>query len=144
MVRSPITATREVNKVVETERPQRIPVSRNRDILTTKNIPKGKVGRWVNDIEDRLLKFLQGGWEFVTDQNVTVGEKTVDASHGVGSVIHRLVGGGHTAYLMVIDKEWYEQDQHAKQNLIDELEEAMHKPSARDGTYGSVRQEVET
>lgn len=119
-------------------RPRRIPVSTNRDVLTVKKLPKDKVARWVNDKEDRIFKFLQGGWEFVTDEGTVVGEKTVDASRGVGTVVHRQVGGGITAYLMVIDKELYEEDQLAKQDAVDEQEEGLFRDMKSKGYYGEI------
>lgn len=113
-------------------RPTRIPVSGNRDILAVKNIPEGKIGRWVNDVGDRCIKFRQGGWEFVTDKGVTVGEKTVESSTATGSVISRLVGTKANnepliAYLMVIDKEWFEEDQARKLDEIDKNEEMIYE-----------------
>ena len=122
-------------------RPRRIPVSSNRDILTVKRIPKDKVSRWVNDKEDRLFKFLQGGWEFVTDEGTVVGEKTVDASRGVGTVVHRQVGGGVTAYLMVIDRELYEEDQLAKQDNVDEKEADLYREMKSKNYYGDIKSE---
>lgn len=123
-------------------RPKRVPVSGARDILTVQNLPQGKVARWVNDKDDRTFKFLQGGWQFVTDKGVTVGEKTVEASRSVGTVVHRPVGQGTTAYLMVIDKEWYEADQESKANELDSVEADMYRNlnNGEDGTYGNTLQ----
>lgn len=130
------------NDVAE-KRPNRIPVSGNRDILVVDKLPEDKVARWVNDDKDRILKFLQGGWEFVTDQGVVVGEKTVEASKGIGSVVHRLVGTKATneplyAYLMVISKDWYNEDQAAKQTEVDAREESIYEKinGARNEMYG--------
>lgn len=113
-------------------RPKRVPVSGNRDILAVKNVPEGKVARWVNDVGDRCIKFRQGGWEFVTDKGLTVGEKTVESASATGSVISRLVGTKQNnepliAYLMVIDKDWYNEDQLRKQEDVDLAEEAIYE-----------------
>lgn len=138
------------DQAVDEARPKRTPVSGNRNILTVDKIPAGKVARWVNDDGNRLLKFLQGGWEFVTDTGIGVGEKTVEASRGVGSVVYRLVGtkAGNEplyAYLMIISKEWYDEDQIAKEvNLrADESEIfSKFKKNDEDNTYGNMNSEV--
>lgn len=127
----------------KTARPNRIPVGANRDVLTVDGIPDGYVGRWVNDTEGRIQKFLDGGYEFVTEEGVTVGERTVDNSEGrekAGSVKSRAVGQGITAYLMAIKKEWYEEDQTAKASEIAENETELFRKlnSGSDGTYGGV------
>jgi hypothetical protein len=124
-------------------RPKRIPISGNRDILAVKNIPTGKVGRWVNDVDDRVLKFRQGGWEFVTDKSLTVGEKTVESSSATGATISRQVGTKKNnepliAYLMVIAREWYDEDQARKQEEVDSSEESIYEnlTRKRDNQYG--------
>ena len=100
--------------------------------------------RWVNDTEDRLLRFTEAGWEFVTDKNLTVGEPTVNASKETGSVVVKRVGGDREAYLMCIDKEWYDEDQAAKSQAVDDQERAMYAQlnSSQDGRYGSVKRSV--
>lgn len=134
---------------VEENRPKRTPVSQARDVLSVE-MPSGKVGRWVNDQGNRLQKFLQGGWEFVTDKGTVVGEKTVEASRGVGSVVHRLVGTKENheplyAYLMVISKEWYDDDQDAKERQIRSYEDEIFskfKKNDEDNTYGRYSSET--
>lgn len=139
---------RESVEEVANDRPRRTPVSANRDILAVSNIPEDKVGRWVNDDGDRIMRFLNGGWEFVTDTGVCVGEKTVEASKGVGQTIHRLVGTKANnsplyAYLMVISKEWYNEDQDRKQEDVDASEDAIYErlTSRKNGNYGNFETE---
>lgn len=144
MIRS--QSSREQKEAVQ--RPRRTPVSGNRDILTATFVPKDKKARFVNDVEDRLLRFMQAGYEFVTDQGVLIGEKTVDASKGVGNVVYRLVGSDKFgkpmyAYLMAIDRALWEQDQADKQADIDAVEQAMHDASRKENHYGELRVSVE-
>lgn len=139
---------REAVEEVANGRPKRTPVAANRDVLAVRNIPEDKVGRWVNDDKDRIQMFLNGGWEFVTDSGTCVGEKTVEASRGVGQTIHRLVGTKEDrsplyAYLMVLSKEYYNEDQASKQEEVDASEDAIYErlTSRKNGTYGSFETE---
>lgn len=129
-------------------RPKRVPISGNRDILAVRNIPEGKVGRWVNDVGDRCIRFRQGGWEFVTDKGIEVGEKTVESSSATGSTISKLVGTKNNneplhAYLMVIAREWYDEDQTRKQEDVDAVEESIYENlnRKRDNMYGKFETE---
>lgn len=123
-------------------RPTRVPLS-SRDILTVYNKKPDKSYRWVKDSDDRLYRFKQAGWEFVTDSGMEVGEPTVNASKETGSVIVKR-SGADELYLMCINKEWYDEDQAAKQKEIDETERAMYEQlnSSQDGRYGSVKHKV--
>lgn len=111
-----------------------------RDILTVRNKNVNKEYRWVNDIDDRLYRFTEAGWEFVTDKNLTVGEPTVNADKELGSVIVKR-SGSRELYLMCIEKEFYDEDQAAKAEKIRETENAMYEQlnSPHDGRYGRVR-----
>lgn len=122
------------------ERPKRVPVSGNRQILSVYGIPTNLHPRWVNDEPGRVDQFLRAGYTFWTDKNVRVGERTVNTGENVGSVTTLNVGGGIVAYLMVLDKDLYDQDQRDKQKAIDSQEAAMHKndKQAIDG-YGDIR-----
>lgn len=124
-------------------RPTRIPVGANRDVLTVEGIPDGKVARWVNDSEGRIQKFLEGGYEFVTEDGITVGTRTIDNNElrkKGGSVKSKPMGQGITAYLMAIDKDFYTEDQGVKASEIAENESDMFRKlnSGSDGTYGEV------
>lgn len=120
-------------------RPKRTPLH-NRDILGVANKLPSKVYRWVNDVEDRLYRFTQAGWEFVTDKGLFVGEPTVNASKELGALIVKRVGGDRESYLMCIEKEFYDEDQATKARKVDESEQAMYDQlnSSRDGHYGKV------
>lgn len=117
--------------------PKRTPISGHRDILSVKGVPDGWIPRWVNDVSNRIERFLAAGWEFVTDKEVTVGDRTVNSGTDVGTCITKNVGSGVVAYLMATPKEFYNEDKAASQALIDETEAAIlnHK---EEGQYGKV------
>lgn len=121
------------------DRPKRIPVSGNREILSVYGLPEDLYARWVNDEPGRIDKFLRAGYTFWTDKHIRVGERTVNTGENIGSVTTLNVGGGVVAYLMVLDRDLYEQDQEAKQNVINAQEAAMHRKDkqAIDG-YGDL------
>ena len=77
--------------------------------------------RYVNDEGNRLQIFLDGGYEFVNDENAT------DSTDDVGTRISKVVdkGTGKKAYLMRIDKELYDQDQAVKQARNDEIDDRI-------------------
>ena len=128
------------NTTNRSNRPKRVPVSGRRDILTVEGKDPSYVYRWVNDVEGRIDMFKDGGYEVVT-HDVKVGEKDVDSSKGTGSVVTKNVGAGTTAVLMRIKKEWYEEDQKAKQDEVNRSEEDMRRELNKrdDGRYGSVK-----
>lgn len=106
------------------QRKERIPVNGNRDILTVMNKKPELEYRWVVDTPGRIEKFKQGGWEVVQDEALTVGQKAVDTGSKLGSAI-TTSRGGQTLVLMAIPKEWYDEDQLAKQEKVDSLEALM-------------------
>ena len=122
-----------------TSRPKRVPLH-NRDILTVHNKNPNKVYRWVNDIDDRLYRFKQAGWEFVTDKGICVGEPTVNANTELGSVVVKRTGSTEL-FLMAIEREFYDEDQAAKAQRIKDTEATMYEQlnSSSDGRYGRVK-----
>jgi hypothetical protein len=93
--------------------------------------------RIVNDIDDRVNEYLDLGWEFETGEEVRVGDSRIDDIGKFGKVRQLSVGGGTKAVLMRIRKDWYDEDQLAKQEHVDKTEAAM-RPNPNDGTYGKV------
>lgn len=133
------------------KRPRRVPVSGYRDVLTVRGQDPDYSYRWVKDTSEkasRILKFLNGGWEFVlSDSGVEVGDDQVYKTENVGAIVRVPAGvGGETLeylYLMRIKKEWYEEDQAAKQAEVQKTEDALRKDIGKtpneDDVYGSVR-----
>lgn len=119
------------------ERKERIPVGGTRDILTVKNKDPNFEYRWVRDVPGRILRFQDGGWEVVTD-DLQVGQRAVDSPSGkVASALTKHGGGNLTLVLMRIPKEWYDEDQTAKQDKVDAQEDSMQEDIRRGRIPGS-------
>lgn len=119
---------------------KRIPVGDNRDILTVEGKEDGFVYRWVVDIDNRIQRFLDGGYEFV-EHNVAVGVPSARQAQTDGKTVMKPTGGTTTSYLMRIKQEWYDEDQAVKAKRVDESEAAMKRKlnSGEDGQYGKVK-----
>jgi hypothetical protein len=110
------------------QRKERTPVNGNRDILTVMDKKTDREYRWVLDTPGRIQKFNDGGWEVVVDE-LKVGERAVDSGSKLGSAI-TTSRGGQTLVLMSIPKEWYDEDQLAKQEKVDAVEATMQRELA--------------
>lgn len=117
-------------------RVKRTPVG-TRNVLTVAGKDPNYVYRIINDSGDRVQEFLEAGYEPVSNDSVKVGDKRVNKASAEGSVSQVSVGQGQKAIVVRIKKEWYEEDQAAKQVRVDELE-ASTKAKALDGTYGKL------
>lgn len=123
------------------ERPRRIPVSGPRDVLTVAGKDPNYVYRMVNDVDDRIERFKRGGYEIVTSEH-EIGMSTVERNTRTGkfgAAVTKQVGGGVTAVLMRIPKEFYDEDQAAKAAEIDKTEAAMRELGKKQGEYGEVK-----
>lgn len=114
----------------------RTPVG-SRNILTVKGKDPNYVYRIVNDEEDRVARFKEGGYELVPDEAVKVGDNRANGASSMSSMKQLSVGGGRKAYLMRIRKDWYEEDQKDKQKQVDAMESTT-KQKALSGTYGKL------
>ena len=114
----------------------RVPVSQ-RNILTVKGKDPNYVYRVVNDVDDRVAQFLEGGYELVDKATHDVGDKRVSQDTSVGSKKVFSVGQGIKGHLMRIPRELYDEDQAAKQGFVNK-QEASIKEKALDGTYGKL------
>ena len=111
--------------LVKSSKVKRTPVGGARDILTVSNKDPNFEYRWVKDIPGRIQRFQEGGYELVTDVDLeSVGQRVVDRGSTLGSVVTK-TSGIFTLVLMRIPKEWYDEDQLAKQVKVDALEESM-------------------
>lgn len=106
--------------------------------LSVRGKESGYHYRIVNDIDDRVLEFQEGGYEVVQDKDVSIGDKRVDKATSEGGVKRFAVGGGQRAVLMRIRQDWYDEDQDLKARGIAEQELAIKKEAA-DGHYGSLK-----
>ena len=117
-------------------RPQRVPVG-TRNVLTVAGKDSDYEYRIVNDSGDRVQEFLDAGYEIVKQDSVRVGDKRVNSASAEGSLSQISVGQSQKAFVMRIRKEWYEEDQAAKQAKVKQLEDST-KAKALDGNYGKL------
>lgn len=117
-------------------RTKRVPIG-TRNILTVTGKDPDYVYRIINDSGDRVQKFLEAGYELVSKNSTSVGDKRINAPSAEGSVQQVSVGGGQKGFVVRIRKEWYDEDQAAKLANLKALEEST-KAKALDGTYGKL------
>lgn len=122
------------------KRTRRTPLeAQSRDRLTVRGLDEENyVYRWVNDTADRILKLQDRGYDFVNSKGKVVGDMTIDSAKLDSSIVSQRMGGGITAYLMAIPKEFYEEDQAYKRKQLKEAEEAMFSTDKEKGTYGKI------
>jgi hypothetical protein len=130
---------------------ERVPVDGMRDIMTVHGKDSGFKYRWVTDTDERgsrIWKFKRGGWEFATldghDEEIQVGQEAVYKSADEGNLVRLHTGEGRFSYLMRIPKEYYDEDQIAKEERIQEQEDGImgtqtSQGDANNGQYGSVK-----
>lgn len=94
--------------------------------------------RVVNDTGSRIHAFQQAGYELVTDDNLVIGDSRVSDAADLGSTKRILSKDGTISYLMRIKKEWYDEDQKAKNARLDELDTAMKQDVSKSADYGKV------
>lgn len=118
----------------ESGRNTRVPLGVSRTKLA---VParKGFVRRWVNDAEGRLQQAGQGGYQYVEDASLQIGDQDIDnQNRDLGARVSRVVDKttGQKAYLMEIKEEFYKEDQEAKMVTIDETDQAIKNGKLND------------
>lgn len=91
--------------------------------------------RWINDQGGRVLEAEAGGYEFVTPEEATsLGQGAIHQGNSdLGSRVSKVVDRrGTRAYLMKIRKDWYEEDQKAKEENNSQVDRAL-RPTAQGG-----------
>lgn len=91
-----------------------------------------------NDTDDRVAIMQEAGWEVVTDKGVTIGDRRVTAPSSEGSAKTLQVGGGITGVLLRIKKEWWEEDQLAKQERAAATVKDTIRTAKDSADYGKV------
>lgn len=117
-------------------RTRRSPLIR-RNILTVRGKEDGYEYRIVNDTEDRVAQFIERDYEVVTNNEIEVGDKRVSKASSEGTVKQMSVGNGRKGIVMRIRKDWYDEDQKAKQEHVAETERSATKEASK-GTYGKL------
>lgn len=123
----------------KTERVRRTPINGTRNRLNVRGKEPGFVYRIVNDTDDRVQTFIDMGYEIVNDTSVTVGDKRIANPTQEGSPLKVSVGQGVQAYVMRQRQDWYDEDQRAKQKLVDELEASMKREATSNGLDGILK-----
>lgn len=82
----------------------------------------GMVGRWINDVNDRIARALRGDWKHVMESTGIDGEEKKPVSMVVGT---KEDGTPMVAYYMEIPREFYEEDQAAKLEQVDRIDDAI-------------------
>lgn len=118
------------------KKPRVRPPLNGRNVLTVREEDMDPNYRYrvVNDDGDRVEMLKERGYEVVTG-NVRLGDKRVATAGSEGTPVTAYVGGGMKGVLMRIPKEYFDEDQAAKQDYVDSTEAAT-KTSA--GDYGKV------
>lgn len=97
---------------------------------------KGMVGRWINDTGNRIAKAIEGDWKHVMESTGIDGEeKPVSYTVGVQDSGQPLI-----AYYMEIPQKFYREDQAAKQQQVDLIDDAIRHGNiegevGKDGRY---------
>jgi hypothetical protein len=114
---------------------KRVPLGTHRQKLNTDgyDIPPDKLARWVNDHPGRLDTAKIGGYSFVRnpDKGISAGEDPLRVQQ-MGDAVSAIVGtapGGEPlrAYLMVIDKDMYDEDKVLKEAEMDKTDASIRR-----------------
>lgn len=122
-------------------RPKRQPVG-HRNRLAVADKDPNFVYRWVNanaDGGDRPAILAESGYEFVEKSATRKANIRVQDASVLGSYETTPGGGGDTMVLMKQRKDYYDEDQQAKQTRVNETEAAQLKTP--EGFYGKVTTE---
>ena len=123
------------------QRRKRPPVNGRGDVLTlsynNEDDAEEYIYRIFNDKGTRIAQHKQYGWEPVTADDVTIGTRN---EVGAGDIASVTVDSrdGTQGVVMRIPKDWYNEDQVAKQQKIDDTEKQITGESENDGNYGKV------
>lgn len=120
---------------------RRTPVGGPRNVLKmNKNPDPNSVFRVVNDVGDRVEAMKEMGYEVVTDPTIRIGDRRAGKVGSVGTPIEVSVGQGTKAVLMKQRKDYYEEDQKAKQEQVNSDESSMYQRARKeDSDYGKLK-----
>lgn len=130
-----------LTKKAPRERTKRTPIAQ-RNILTVEGRDPDYSYRIVNDTGDRIQAFKDAGYEMVLAKDVRVGDKRINSAAPEGSYAQVSVGAGQKAFVMKVPKEWYEEDQQAKQAKINALEQTMKSEALAQNTLRNGKLEL--
>jgi hypothetical protein len=125
------TEARPTRGETRAERPQRVPINGERDIITARGIRPDYHPCWVN--ESNVPRYEAAGYTFVNYEGVTFGSYHIQQSNPLGARYCRNMGGGVLAYLMEIPLDLYNQDRMDEQKDLDDRMEAINKEAREQG-----------
>ena len=110
-------------------RPQRKPLHRRKALEAKPR--EGYVRRWVNEEIGAIEAYKEAGYSLVLDKEADSSDERAQEASKMGSVVRRVVNkdpnaSTKTAVLMEIPKEFYDEDQKAKSEALDEKEIAWN------------------
>jgi len=127
-----------VLETITKKRPKRVPLG-TRNVLKYPKRP-GYVRRVVNDVEDRIQRFKEAGYEIVQKKDLPSGDPRAGDASQMGMPVSKSVGNGVKGVLMEIPEEWYKEDQKRKQDKIKADEMAMKQSKGGvEGGYGDLQ-----
>lgn len=109
-------------------RQERIPLGLQKPKLA-REAGRGMVGRWVNDVGGRIAAAQRAGYKHVMESFQEGEEKPVSQTVGVQESGQPLI-----AFYMEIPKKFYGEDQKAKQQQVDYVDDAIR--------HGNIEGEV--
>jgi hypothetical protein len=122
---------KQLNTKTLVERPRRVPLAGQSRLRVRDQDPNYKyriVNANLESDPDRVANLIEQGYEIVPKDVVgQVGDKRVDTPSALGSAGQISVGQGTKAVVMRIPKEYYDEDQAAKQAELDKVEQSAHK-----------------
>lgn len=117
--------------------PQRSSINGTRNRLTVKNQDPAYVYRIVLDIDDRVERLQEVGYEI--DTAVTVGDKRAGAAtKAPGTPITVSLGRGDRGIVMKIRRELFDERQAEKAANVKAIEDALQNPATNGADYGKV------
>jgi len=124
------------------DRKKRIPVGAQRIKGAVDNLDPRYQYRWVSDTPGRLGRFLDGGYEMVLKDGVTIGSHD-DKNSNLGSMVSQYAGRdpaglAYNRYLMRIRNEFYNEDFETKQALVDETDRAIRAGKFKRGAHAEA------
>ena len=138
-----------VESIPKSNRPKRTPLFKQRTLIADER--EGYIRRWVLEKPGRVEAFQKAGWNFVEGNIKDMRDSRAQNASQIGSIVKEVVNpnardSAKDAYLMEISKDWYEEDQLAKRQVIRDREAALDPKKYRQkdrAFYGSMETKIE-
>ena len=121
------------------EKKKRVPVGLRSPMAVHENLDPSYKYRFVRDKGSRIEQFLEGGYEMVTG-DPRIGDPSINKASSMGAAFSVPAGDNEDrVFLMRIPKEFYEEDQAAKQAKVDEIEGQLKRRPRDAGLEGEIK-----